>query len=112
MNAYDEPLFILLVSQGTSFAFLEEFVSNSAMDVEETDVEGLSGYKFFDAGELFTAILYLNANQVLFSIRRLTATSDVYEREEWENRSSIDHGDSPEKKNGPRQDHTPPQKRV
>ena len=84
MNAYDEPLFILLVSQGTSFAFLEEFVSNSAMDAEETDVEGLSGYKFFDTVELFTVILYLNANQVLFSIRRPVATSDVYECKEWE----------------------------
>ncbi len=82
MNAYDEPSFILLVQQGTNFAFLEEFVSNSAMDVEETNVGDLLGYKFFDAIELFTVILYLNANQVLFSIRRLTATSDVYEREE------------------------------
>ena len=80
MNAYDDPLFILLVSRGASFAFLEEFVSNRVMDVEETDVGNLSGYKFFDAGELYTVIAYLNANQVLFSIRY--PFTDVNEREE------------------------------
>ena len=69
MNAYDEPLFILLVSRGVSFAFLEEFVSVHAMDVEETDAGNLSGYKFFDDGELYTTIAYLNTHQVLFSIR-------------------------------------------
>ena len=80
MNAYDDPLFILLVSRGASFAFLEEFVSIRAMDVEETDVGNLSGYKFFDAGELYTTIAYLNTHQVLFSIRY--PFTDVNEREE------------------------------
>ena len=65
----DEAPFILLVTRGESFAFLEEFVSDSELDVEEIDVEDLSGYKFFDNQELNTTITYLNVHEVLFTLR-------------------------------------------
>ena len=71
MNGFleNEASFILLVTRGEHFAFLEEFVSDSELDVEEIDVEDLSGYKFFDNQELNTTIAYLNAHEVLFSLR-------------------------------------------
>ena len=71
MNVFLEnaAAFILLVTRGAHFAFLEEFVSDSELDVEEINVEDLSGYKFFDNQELNTTITYLNAHEVLFTLR-------------------------------------------
>ena len=70
MNGFFEnpAAFTLFVTRGTDFAFLEAFVSDSEMDVEEINTQNLSGYKFFINQELNTTITYLNVHDVLFTL--------------------------------------------
>ena len=70
MNVFfeDTAALTLLVTRGADFAFLEAFVSDSEMDVEEINIQNLSGYKFFINQELNTTITYLNVHDVLFTL--------------------------------------------